>query len=75
MLHSSGIKAELTMTGPASASPPKSKPLFSEEGWNRHEIGKDARQLAGKLTRAVTVWKYFNRLETISKMVDSSDSV
>lgn len=53
----------------------KSKPLFSEEGWNRHEIGKDAKQLAGKLTRAVAVWKYFNNLESISKMVDSSDSV
>lgn len=50
--------------------------LFSEDACNRHRMGKDAKQLAGKLTAsAVTVWKYFNKLETISKMVDSSDSV
>lgn len=50
--------------------------LFSEDACNRHRMGKDAKQLAGKLTAStVTVWKYFNKLETISKMVDSSDSV
>ena len=53
----------------------KRKPLSSEEGWNRHKRKKDAKQLAGKLTGAITVWKCFNMLETISKTVDSSDSV
>lgn len=54
---------------------PTKKPLFSEDAYNRHKMGKDAKQLAGKLSGStVTVWKYFNKLETISKMVDGSDS-
>lgn len=60
------------MTTPIGIRIPK---ILSEDAYNRHEMGKDAKQLAGKLTgSAVTVWKYFNKLETISKMVDSSDS-
>lgn len=55
---------------------PAKRPLLSEDAYKRHKMGKDAKQLAGKLTAStVTVWKYFNKLETISKMVDSSDSV
>lgn len=65
------------MTTPAPAQQFQAKGLlFSEDACNRHKMGRDAKQLAGKLTAStVTVWKYFNKLETISKMVDSSDSV
>lgn len=66
-------KDDNTSTG---AVIPAKRPLLSEDAYKRHKMGKDAKQLAGKLTAStVTVWKYFNKLETISKMVDSSDSV
>lgn len=52
------------------------KPLVSEDAHDRpKKMGKDAKQLTGKLTGStVTVWKHFNKLETISKMVDGSDA-
>lgn len=70
-------EGEKKMTTPAPAQQFQAKGLlFSEDACNRHKMGRDAKQLAGKLTAStVTVWKYFNKLETISKMVDSSDSV
>lgn len=68
-------KKKMTRPAPVQRFQAKSL-LFSEDACNRHRMGKDAKQLAGKLTAStVTVWKYFNKLETISKMVDSSDSV
>lgn len=66
---------KMTTPGPAQQFQAKGL-LFSEDAYNRHKMGRDAKQLAGKLTAStVTVWKYFNKLETISKMVDSSDLV
>lgn len=54
---------------------PIRKPLLSEDARDRPKMGKDAKQLTGKLTGStVTVWKHFNKLETISKMVDGSDA-
>lgn len=72
-----GRRGGKKMTTPAPAQQFQAKGLlFSEDACNRHKMGRDAKQLAGKLTAStVTVWKYFNKLETISKMVDSSDSV
>lgn len=70
-----GGKKKMTTPAPAQQFQAKGL-LFSEDACNRHKMGRDAKQLAGKLTAStVTVWKYFNKLETISKMVDSSDSV
>lgn len=54
---------------------PVTKPLLSEDARDRTKMGKDAKQLTGKLTGStVMVWKRFNKLETISKMVDGSDA-
>lgn len=54
---------------------PIRKPLLSEDAHDRPKMGKDAKQLTGKLIGStVTVWKHFNKLETISKMVDGSDA-
>ena len=51
------------------------KPFLSEDAHDRPKMGKDAKQLTRKLTgSAVMVWKRFNKLETISKMVDGSDA-
>lgn len=53
---------------------PIRKPLVSEDARDRPKMGMDAKQLTGKRTGStVTVWKHFNKLETISKMVDGSD--
>lgn len=54
---------------------PTRKPSVSEDAHDRPKMRKDAKQLTGKLTGSTaTVWKRFNKLETISKMVDGSDA-
>lgn len=54
---------------------PIRKPRLSEDAQDRYKMGKDTKQLTRKRNGStVTVWKHFNKLETIPKMVDGSDA-